>query len=227
VKYNYDIEKLRSVQAEVCAENPTDHYYTHHYNALEPKLWGDIPGWILADAWERTGLVVGDIGVAYGTLCSFLSDVLPQDTRVVAFDLDFRRFGEYMWKKRGIERYTINIEREEFPDRFNGVFDIIVMTEILEHFNFYPVPTMRRVQWLMKPGGKIYISTPRRTMRSRINHFSKMEHYDPEIHRGKPTERGHVHIFTDDELIELMLESGFDVNRHIAKIGHQLSATKV
>jgi len=43
---------------------------------------------------------------------------------------------------------------------FDGTFDLIVFTEILEHITFNPVSFWRRIYELMSDHGKIYITTP-------------------------------------------------------------------
>jgi 2-polyprenyl-3-methyl-5-hydroxy-6-metoxy-1,4-benzoquinol methylase len=45
-------------------------------------------------------------------------------------------------------------------DGYDGTFDVIVCTEILEHIAFNPVAFWRRVWQLLSPNGIIYLTTP-------------------------------------------------------------------
>jgi SAM-dependent methyltransferase len=46
-----------------------------------------------------------------------------------------------------------------FPQGDEGSFDIIVFTEIIEHIN-NPMPVLRSISALLKPGGRLYVTTP-------------------------------------------------------------------
>ncbi|MGH1566708.1 MAG: methyltransferase domain-containing protein [Nitrosopumilus sp.] len=39
-------------------------------------------------------------------------------------------------------------------------FDIVIFTEVLEHFNFHPVMILKKIHSLLKSPDKLYLSTP-------------------------------------------------------------------
>lgn len=76
----------------------------------------------------------------------------------IFWDMDFV-------KKRG-SKFGINpiVENDlanlpEFQTTYNK-YDLIVFTEIFEHITFNPIQLWKTIYQILKPGGKIYISTP-------------------------------------------------------------------
>jgi 2-polyprenyl-3-methyl-5-hydroxy-6-metoxy-1,4-benzoquinol methylase len=52
----------------------------------------------------------------------------------------------------------------------NDFFDCVTMCEVLEHFNFNPLPVLREINRVLKPGGLLYLSVPNLTrFRNRYN----------------------------------------------------------
>jgi SAM-dependent methyltransferase len=44
-----------------------------------------------------------------------------------------------------------------YPDNF---FDAVLLSEVLEHLNFNPLPVLQEINRILKPGGIVYITTP-------------------------------------------------------------------
>jgi 2-polyprenyl-3-methyl-5-hydroxy-6-metoxy-1,4-benzoquinol methylase len=59
----------------------------------------------------------------------------------------------------GIEFRPSNIEVDDLPYE-DETFDVVVMSEIIEHFHFQPLTAMRRAFRLVKPGGFMFVTTP-------------------------------------------------------------------
>lgn len=55
--------------------------------------------------------------------------------------------------------FNLNIETDELPFDKNS-FDLILMFEVIEHILFHPHNTLLKLKKILKPGGKLLISTP-------------------------------------------------------------------
>ena len=51
------------------------------------------------------------------------------------------------------------LEGNLMPEGEAGSFDIVIFTEIIEHIN-QPMPVLRHIRSLLKPGGRLYVTTP-------------------------------------------------------------------
>ncbi len=54
---------------------------------------------------------------------------------------------------------TLNIEKEKFPFHTSS-FDLVLMTEIVEHLTINPRVYLKEVMRVLKPGGFLFITTP-------------------------------------------------------------------
>lgn len=86
-------------------------------------------------------------------------------------------------------------------------FELILFSEVLEHFDFHPLPFFRELKRVLKPGGKIIITTPNLC---RLNNCLSLifdqsinwdikENYHENVHRRE---------FTRAEIAWLLKESG-------------------
>lgn len=62
-------------------------------------------------------------------------------------------------KSDKIPTVQINVETDRFPYKSN-YFDIAIFTEILEHLYRSPTPVLAEIRRVLKPGGKLIITTP-------------------------------------------------------------------
>ncbi|MEM5778810.1 MAG: class I SAM-dependent methyltransferase [Candidatus Aenigmatarchaeota archaeon] len=74
---------------------------------------------------------------------------------VIALDISRKMVLEA--RRRGVKAYQCDIENEDIPIRYK--FNVILMTEVLEHF-LDPIPILRKIKRNLKKEGLLYISTP-------------------------------------------------------------------
>jgi len=91
----------------------------------------------------------------------------------------------------------------------NEYFDLIIFSEVIEHFNFYPQRFMSELYRILKPGGKIIITTPNLV---RLNNRIKMligksTNYDIKINSDLGA---HYREYTAKEIEYLAQRSGFN-----------------
>ena len=153
---------IAAVQANIAAADPSkDAYYAKHYAPVEARYWTHIAGWMVVDWVERSVIVqrpvtaIVDIGCGYGTLLSFAAQVYGASGTCV----DIAQYLQPMVMQRyGLSFVAGNIEKDSLPDQ--RAYDVAIMTEVLEHLNFQPVPTLKKIHASLRPGGTLFLSTP-------------------------------------------------------------------
>ncbi len=100
-----------------------------------------------------------DVGSAYMHVSSLASLMGYQVSA-----LDLKDFTEVPWLKQRALKYDIELrqcnlskERISWPDR---AFDIVLLLETLEHFNFNPLPVLQEIYRVLRPGGCLILTTP-------------------------------------------------------------------
>ncbi len=59
----------------------------------------------------------------------------------------------------GVEDIRWNLEQTPYPLPTNS-FDAVIMTEVYEHLRDYPIRSLEEVHRILRPGGRIYFTTP-------------------------------------------------------------------
>ena len=197
---------ISEIQEEIKAADP-ESYYAKTYWKHEAACWRGIPSWIVSDYGGEEGLSCLDIGAAYGTLSIFCKRAL--DCIVHALDCRDYYFNEALRRKNRIPLTVGNIQTEDFS--FPELFDFVIMTEVLEHFNFNPALTMLNISYLLKPGGRIYISTPdgEASPKGKYKYYVDMPDPDPKAAHIE----GHIHHYDHHELNILLVTTGFQIER--------------
>lgn len=201
---------LEAVQAEIATLEPHP-YYLSQYRAAETDYWQLIPGWLADDVAERRPARCLDIGCAYGTLLTYVKRL--SGCEVEATDFTDVYLSPALQKKYSIRFALNNIELDPFP--WPPGYDIILLTEVLEHFNFHPTHTLRKIRDLLTPCGQLYLSTPEAATWGRTyKYYSALASIPPprEILRGQVVD-DHVWQFTKEELEEVIDAAGLRVVR--------------
>lgn len=196
-----------SCQAEIAASNPSPRY-VQGYMQDEISYWLRIPEWLYEDQSEP-GQRCLDIGSAYGTLGLFCRKTLG--ARVWCTDIREDYMSQVLIDRHGFDFVVHNVELEPFP--WDIKFDVIILTEVLEHFNFHPVSTLRRIRESLKIDGNLYMSTPDAAEWGREeNRFQSYEDM-PSADETLPLHDGHIYIYDEEELLAIAEEAGLVVER--------------
>lgn len=200
--------ELREIQDRIADSDGKTGYYNTTYRKMELLYWQKLPGWMREDAQHRHVERILDIGCGYGTLltlatrtyngqgyCFDISDYLkPSFAR--AHNLAFARG---------------NIELDPLPWREK--FDVIIMTEVLEHFNFQPLPALKKIHAALVPGGVLFLSTPDARDWGRLTKYYKHLSDLPMPDRAAPVRDAHIWIYSERELSGLLDQAGFKISR--------------
>lgn len=78
--------------------------------------------------------------------------------RVAAVDL-FPAERATLWRRLGVTVQLCNIEEQvlPYPDQS---FDAVIFSEVIEHLNTSPLAALREMTRVLRPGGRLIISTP-------------------------------------------------------------------
>jgi SAM-dependent methyltransferase len=105
-----------------------------------------------------------------------------------------------------------NIESDRFPYD-DGSFDVVIFCEIMEHLLNDPCAVLREIRRVLKPGGKLILTTPNV---ARLENVSRLvagaNIYDP--YSGYGPYGRHNREYTRHELVQLLEFEGFDAAHH-------------
>jgi SAM-dependent methyltransferase len=212
---NYYVEKCRACGMTFTNPRPTfaslGRHYPPDYFCYEPleslrgfKRWvmtGVIRGLVrrrlqaLESVIGRVaaGTRVCDVGCGLAQLLSALRDERGCDVVGVDFSADMAEYG----RKKGIPIVHGTLKQAAFEE---GRFDVLTMTEYLEH-EAHPSEVLRECRRVTKPGGHLLIEVPAiGTFGARLfgNYWSQLD-----VPR-------HLMFFTEDTLGRMLKESGFE-----------------
>jgi SAM-dependent methyltransferase len=188
------------------------HYYTDRYSRDELGYIGQIPEWIRKfDCSFYTPGRGLDVGPGYGLLACHLSDCgITMDT------MDRHTYiSDRLANRFELTRHTGDIEREGYQV-IASTFRIIILTEVLEHFNFHPVPTLVKLRNFMKADGRLYLSTPNSSSWGILSgSLSKIPTYNPleQSYDNPPWKDQHIWQYSRQELGEVLKAAGFRIVR--------------
>lgn len=117
-------------------------------------------------------------------------------------------------KAQGVSFQKHNIETDDLPENSS---DYIILSEVLEHLNYSPVKAVQRLYKALKPGGKIFVSTPMLELATHreacTGRYCQYLHYRdiPEAWNGYEFIDAHHKLYSRNELQQLFHEVGFRV----------------
>jgi SAM-dependent methyltransferase len=207
-------ECQEEITARRCKHGPDACRYGSRYRLEEVGYWRHVPAWMHEDF--RARLICGeppkclDVGCAYGTLLLYAIKLLGCEPYAVDFInyLDPSLVADY-----GIHYLINNIERDAFP--WPVRFDVILLTEVLEHLNFQAIPTLEKLRALLAPGGRLYLTTPDAAQWGRqTKYYARYADLPvPSAGSQAPVIDDHVWQFEMEELTQLVTTAGFRIVR--------------
>ena len=171
---------------------------------------------------QKTGAKrVLEIGAFFGLVCLTLKKF---GLDVVAADIP-----EYMEMPEQVERFGRNgvtrasVRLQEYLMPFDDErFDIIIMTEVLEHLNFNPVPLIKEINRIGAKDSLFYLSLPNLAYyMNRIRFLfgnSMLQPIKAYVEQVTPGSieivNGHWREYTKAEIAELLICLGYRIERH-------------
>lgn len=200
--------RLHTVQADILKNGTAlgmSPYYAQSYVRYELGYWYPAVQW-LAELRGVRGIL--DIGGAYGTLLIYAGSYFPAARKVL---LEKVPASSRAFQTRfGLEAHAMDVETDTLSHL--GYFDLIILTEVIEHFNYAPKPTLRKIRSLLTRDGCFLLSTPDAATWGRISSPYKTLREIPEYTGQRQTWiDGHIWQYSKDELDALISECGFQV----------------
>ena len=156
-----------------------------------------------------------EVGAAPGHLAYFMSRI---GYDVSTIDLDPSRIHNAVKQVvKGSDE--CDIERETMPYDDN-TFDAVLLAEVFEHLSVDPLHALSEIRRILKPDGKLVLTTPNLYFLERVRQFLGFKEGvlwgSPADSFGELNEkghRGHIRVHTKSELIDTLERSGYDIVR--------------
>ncbi len=158
-----------------------------------------------------------EVGVTPGQFTRLL---VESGYRVSGVDLD-PDTRSALWDRLGVEVRQAHLEREPIPFD-DATFDWVVFSEVIEHLVYSPLPVLREFRRVLRPGGKLLITTPNELYaKSRLRGIVRMLLWQSLQTRaefrhqisleGDTRYTTHSRIYTMGELTWVVEQAGFRV----------------
>ncbi len=165
------------------------------------------------------GAHVLEVGVTPGQFTRLL---VGAGYQVSGIDLDpFTR--RELWRGLGVHVPQANLEQGALPWS-DASFDWIVFSEVIEHLVFSPLPLLREFRRVLKPGGRVLITTPNELyLKSRLRALGRIllwqslhtrEEFESQmLLEGQARYTTHSRTYTMAELAWLVEQAGLRIVR--------------
>ena len=120
---------------------------------------------------------------------------------------------EKFWMKYDIEVRQCDLEVGKIPYS-DKKFDVVLFTETIEHLYSDPIKVLDEINRILKPGGRVVLSTNNVNIITKIDYALEVPFQCPvKAHKKLKTQgsRGHVRLYQRSELVRLLEYCGFIV----------------
>ncbi len=184
-------------------------YYLEKYRREEAWCWLHLARWLWDDGRAEKPLRCLDIGCAYGTLAVYCRRIFSCE--VYCTDCTDEYLSPALARKYGLTFAVSDIETETPP--WEGGFDVVIFSEVLEHLNCHPVPTLARIAGLLSQGGRLYLSTPDAAeWGRRRRYYASFEDMPAPGAAGERID-DHIYHYRREELARIVEAAGLRVAR--------------
>ncbi|MBU0718431.1 MAG: class I SAM-dependent methyltransferase [Planctomycetes bacterium] len=111
----------------------------------------------------------------------------------------------------GFDAHRVNLEQEPFP-LLDATIDQVVAMEVLEHLAFDPMFMLAEANRVLKPGGRLLLTTP--NINSLASVYLQLGGRHPAVGRqafGPGTMDRHHREYTPTEVREMLVAAGFEI----------------
>jgi SAM-dependent methyltransferase len=162
-----------------------------------------------------------EIGAFFGLVCITLKkfglDVVAADIpEYMEMPEQIERFG-----RNGVARASVRLQDYLMPFE-DERFDVVIMTEVLEHLNFNPVPLLKEINRIGAKDSLFYLSLPNLAYYMNRVRFlfgeSMLQSIDTYFKQVTPGSleivNGHWREYTKAEVVEMLTRLGYTIEEH-------------
>lgn len=169
--------------------------------------------------WLSENVADGSKVLEIGGFPFFLSSAISHNSISLEIVDKMSDIAFFVMEKNGITVEPCDIELEPLPYE-NDVFDEVIFNEVFEHLRIDPIFSLREVFRVLKPGGRIWLSTPNMgSLRGMVNLIFRNEAwsvvgggvFEQYAHLEQYGWMGHVREYTSREVSEFLDNIGFKV----------------
>jgi SAM-dependent methyltransferase len=159
-----------------------------------------------------------EIGSLYGVVSKSLKKI-----GYSVFALDIPEFYQSpglraVYEKDQIPFTGLNLRNSKLPYE-SKFFDAVILCEVIEHFNFNPLPTLKEINRVLKPDGLLYVGTPNlASIKNRLNLLmgrsigNPIDEYFQQLNnRFNKIVSLHWREYTLNEMVDMVEKMGFGV----------------
>ena len=204
-----DCESFLSVPASE-KYDPEAEAYNFYYRKQQTQLPDNVRALrVLNREFPRRGKLL-EVGCFTGT---FLNRIRSDGWEVTGLE-PFRPVAEYARSKHNLDIIEGVLPE---PRLRTSHYDAVMMLHVIEHL---PDPTdnLRELRRVLKPGGVLVIETPRFNSLS----FKILGRRERSIQNCS----GHIYFFTEQTLLQMLKQNGFDVFR-VERVGRTLTLERL
>ncbi|GBL04182.1 bifunctional 2-polyprenyl-6-hydroxyphenol methylase/3-demethylubiquinol 3-O-methyltransferase UbiG [Glaciecola sp. KUL10] len=201
-------DALKAISQQIHPKDPEIvDWYKKYANSQRKRLSYDI------DYTEKF-CEQGDKILEFGSAPFLLTTVLKnKGYEVTGLDLKPGRFAGSIHKHK-LDVKRIDFETQALPFE-NNTFDAAIFNEVFEHLRINPIFTLRQVHRVLKPGGKIMLSTPNlMSWKGWYNFVFKNKLPCNLFNEYRKLElighMGHIRLYSTNEVITFLSHIGFD-----------------
>jgi len=179
---------------------PVENLMWHFVRGL--AWWNRIYEWFDDDEPTTGAASMLEIGPGIGLL-SRLAKIMRKDIKIdwLGLDNNLPRYSNGVADKV----FVADIETDDFSA---GEYDIIIMTEVIEHFRYNPVPTLMKIRGHLKRDGRFYLSSPPFGQQAAYPSWKDM----PAAGTALPYDyHGHTYEYSHNELHEIIADAGLEI----------------
>jgi SAM-dependent methyltransferase len=112
----------------------------------------------------------------------------------------------------------VDVEADALPHP-DGSLDLVLFCEVVEHLVADPVFALREIHRVLRPGGRLLLTTPNVSRADNVRHVVEDRSiYDP--YSGYGPHGRHNREYDARELFDLLTGNGFTIDRHLTRRVH-------
>jgi 2-polyprenyl-3-methyl-5-hydroxy-6-metoxy-1,4-benzoquinol methylase len=119
-----------------------------------------------------------------------------------------------LWQKYDLSVARVDVETQPLPFAA-GAFDLVLCNEVLEHLRVNPLYALREMARVLRPGGRLLLSTPNITLLDRLKFLLGRSYQGDPVTEFQKLEwlghMGHIRLYERREVVAMLRAAGLTV----------------